>query len=529
MIHLGSRAQQISRQDSLRGAITPERAWWDLLHYDIDVEVDIPGQSLTGKNTIRYKVLEASRPMQVDLMDGMRLIKAEQNGSSLPFSKEENAYLLQTPAMQPGEIHEVTLFFQGKPRVSTRPPWDPGFVWVKDRKQKDFVANANQATGPALWLPSKNHPYDEPDQGMDIRITAEESLVPVANGRLVEKTSRKQGKNTYHWQVTNPINGYGININIGDYVHFGEKFEGEKGVLDCDYYVLSYNLDKAKTQFRQAAQMLKAFEHWFGPYPFYEDSFKLVEVPYLGMEHQSSVTYGNGYRNGFHGSDQSNTGWGMKFDFIIIHEAGHEWFANNITNKDVADMWMHESFTTYSEVLYLDYTFGKQAGNEYLVGYRSKVQNDRPIIGPYNVYRTGSTDMYIKGAAMIHTLRQVINDDEAFRQLLRGINRDFYHQTLSSAELEAYISEKTGLDLAGFFEQYLRTTKVPELQYTIKNGVLSYRYRNTVENFNIPLRVFAGKEELWLHPGQNWQTIDLSAKDAELRIDENFYVVLVKK
>ncbi|MFD0878390.1 M1 family aminopeptidase, partial [Massilia pinisoli] len=166
------------------------------------------------------------------------------------------------------------------------------------------------------------------------------------------------------------INNYGINMNVGNYEHFNEIYDGEKGKLTLDYYVLPENLEKAKTQFKQVPMMLKAFEHWFGPYPFYEDGYKLVDVPYLGMEHQSSVTYGNKYNNGYLGRDLSGTGWGLKWDFIIVHESGHEWFANNITYKDMADMWIHESFTNYSENLYTEYYFGKEAGAAYVIGCR---------------------------------------------------------------------------------------------------------------------------------------------------------------
>ena len=313
-----------------------------------------------------------------------------------------------------------------------------------------------------------------------------------------------------------------MNINIGDYVHFGEKYEGEKGALDMDYYVLKDNLDKAKNQFKDAAKMMKAFEHWFGPYPFYEDSFKLVEVPYLGMEHQSSVTYGNKYVNGYLGNDLSGTGWGLKFDFIIIHESGHEWFANNITYKDIADMWIHESFTAYSENLFLDYHYGKEASSEYVIGTRNNVQNDIPIIGVYDVNHEGSGDMYYKGANMLHTLRQLIKDDVKWREILRGLNKKFYHKTVTTKEIEEYISKISKIDLTEFFNQYLRDTRIPTLEYFLKGDQLSYRYIDIVEKFDMPVRLLLNDTEKWIQPNDEWQTTEL--KGNAFKVDPNFYI-----
>lgn len=523
-------SQKFERKDSLRGTITKQRAWWDLLHYDIDVAVDIDKKFISGKNTIRYRVINSNSELQIDLQAPMKITSVRYEGEFLPYKKEHSAYFIKlTKPQNPGSIEEISIEFEGTPPESSNPPWDGGFIWKKDKEQKPFIANANQLLGSSSWLPSKDIPYDEPDLGMQIRVTAPSPLVTVSNGRLVEHTSASNGTETYTWKVVNPINGYGININIGDYAHFKETYTGENGPLDLDYYVLSYNLDKAKNQFKQVPKMMEAFEYWFGPYPFYEDGYKLVETPYLGMEHQSSVTYGNKYENGYLGGDLSGTGEGLKFDFIIIHESGHEWFANSLTNYDVADMWIHEGFTTYSEVLYLDYHFGTESGNNYMIGFRQRISNNSPVSGIYEVNQRGSGDMYSKGAAMIHTLRQVINDDDKFRELLRGMNKTFYHQTLSSEQLENYIMEQTSLDLKGFFDQYLRTIKVPEIKYKIKNGVFSYCYKNTVKEFNIPVRFFVDKKEVWLNPSDTWQKFTLPAVDSEIRIDENFYINFSKK
>ena len=345
----------------------------------------------------------------------------------------------------------------------------------------------------------------------------------VANGRLINQVTKKD-KTTWSWKVVNPINNYGVNINIGDYIHFGEKYVGEKGILDMDYYVLKANETKAREQFKQAPKMMEAFEYWFGPYPFYEDSFKLVEVPYLGMEHQSSVTYGNQYMNGYLGSDLSGTGWGLKFDFIIIHESGHEWFANNITHIDVADMWIHEGFTAYSENLYLDYFYGNKAAADYVIGTRMAIQNDRPIIGVYEVNQEGSTDMYYKGANILHTLRQLINDDEKWRKILRGLNRIFYHQTVSSKQIEEYISKESGINLTEFWDQYLRTVQIPILEYKKSEHLLSYRYTNTIENFRMPVIAIINGEEKWIYPSDKWKTDTHTDKVKTLKIKDDFYI-----
>ena len=365
--------------------------------------------------------------------------------------------------------------------------------------------------------------YDEPES-MAINITTPNHLMDVSNGRLKKITENIDNTKTFHWYVKNPINNYGVNMNIGDYAHFSEKYEGEKGILDCDYYVLKDNLEKAKEQFKDVKKMLQAFEHWFGPYPFYEDSYKLVEVPYLGMEHQSSVTYGNQYQNGYLGRDLSNTGWGLKFDFIIIHESGHEWFANNITYKDAADMWIHESFTAYSETLFLDYHYGTEAGNEYVIGTRQNILNDRPIIGIYNVNHEGSGDMYYKGSNMLHTLRQLVEDDSKFREILRGLNNEFYHQTVTTEQIENYMSKHTKIDLSAFFNQYLRDIRIPKLVYKISKNKLKFKWINIVEDFDMPVKTYLNASERWIFPTKEWNELLLDKPISSFEIDENFYI-----
>ena len=357
-----------------------------------------------------------------------------------------------------------------------------------------------------------------------MHITVPKELIDVSNGRLTG-VDKGIDTNTYHWTVKNPINSYGVNLNIGHYTSFSEinNYKGEKGDLDLEYWVLDYNLEKAQKQFKQVPKMMEAFEYWLGPYPFYEDSFKLVEAPYLGMEHQSSVTYGNGYKNGYLGYDLSGTGQGLKFDYIIIHEAGHEWFANNITNNDVADGWIHEGFTCYAESLYLDYHFGKEAANQYVVGLRKNIQNDQPIIGEYGKNKEGGQDMYYKGSNILHTLRTVVNDDDLWRKTLRGLNKDFYHQTVSSKQIENYLQEKLGLDLIGFFDQYLRETTIPTFEYTLEKGNLRYRFTNTVAHFKLPVRLSINDKEITLNTTTQWKTLDLPQANTEIEILDSYY------
>jgi len=511
-----------TRQDTLRGTITPERSWWDLNYYHLDIKVDPEKKTIKGSNTVGYTVLKSNNLMQIDLQEPMDITSVKQNNKSLDFSREGNAYFIELKKKQkPGKVNYITIEYEGNPKVAVRAPWDGGLSWEKDENGIDFIATSCQGLGASVWWPNKDHMYDEVDS-MLMSVNVPKHLVNVSNGRLRNVIEKDDNTKTYEWFVMNPINNYGVNINIGDYVNFSEKYDGEKGVLDIDYYVLRDNLEKAKEQFKQVPMMLDAFEYWFGPYPFYEDSFKLVEVPYLGMEHQSSITYGNKYMQGYLGRDLSRTGWGLKFDYIIIHESGHEWFANNITYKDIADMWVHEGFTCYSENLYVDYHFGKEASAEYVIGSRRGIGNRKPIIGPYNVNKGGSGDMYAKGANLLHTLRQIAKDDQIWRQVLRGLNEEFYHQTVTSKQIEDYISENIGFDLTFVFDQYLRDYRIPILEYSIMNNVLKYRWANTIDGFNMPIEVSIDNNKQWLYPENSWK--ETAIKQEFIEIDKDYYV-----
>jgi aminopeptidase N len=515
---------QFTRQDSLRGSITPERAWWDLKFYHLDIKVNPSDSTIFGTNTVVYKALKGASVMQIDLQEPLNLFKAIQNGKELVFNREGNVYWIHmAESQEPGKIYSLILSYGGKPKISLRPPWEGGITWKRDKNNMPFVASTCQGDGASLWWPCKDHMYDEPDS-MLISVNVPAGVMDVSNGRLRSVVKQKNKTTTYNWFVANPIDNYGVNINIADYAHFSEVFKGEKGNLDCNYYVLKENLDKAKEQFKQAPMMLTAFEHWFGPYPFYEDGYKLVEVPYLGMEHQSSVTYGNGYKNGYRGMDLSGTGWGDKFDFIIIHESAHEWFANSITYEDMADMWIHESFANYSESLFVEYYYGKEAGAEYVLGCRQNIRNDKPIIGIYNVNNSGSGDMYYKGGSMLHTIRQIVGDDEKWRAILRGMNRDFYHLVVKGSQIENYLSEKTGRNLKPVFDQYLRDIRIPVFEYFIKGTKLNFRWNNCVSGFNMPLKIYVSGKEMKIEPTTWFNSVDLGVTNAVIVVDPNYYV-----
>ncbi len=516
-----------TRQDTLRGSITPEREWWDLTYYHLNIRVNPADSTIFGTNLIGFKVLKPARIMQVDLQPPLKISRITMDGTDLKFRNDGNVWWVDMgKEMSTGENRQILVYYGGQPKLNRRPPWDDGITWQYDNNGKPFDASACQGGGASIWWPCKDHMYDEPDS-MLISVNTPGDLVDVSNGRLRSMTEEKDGTKTWNWFVSNPISNYSVNMNIGDYVHFGEVFKGERGNLDCDYWVLGYNLEKAKKQFKQAPMMLEAFEYWFGPYPFYEDSYKLVEVPYPGMEHQSSVTYGNGFKNGYGGRDVSKTGWGDKFDFILVHESGHEWFANNITYRDIADMWIHESFIAYSEGLYVEYWYGKDAGFEYLRGVRSNILNDRPIIGNYDVNSSGSGDMYQKGATMLHMIRQIVNDDDKWRGILRGLNETFWHQTVTTQQIEGYMDQHTDFDLKPIFDQFLWDTRIPVLEYRFLNGELVYRWGDVVRGFNMPVKVYIDGRETWLKPQTRRWTSLPDTPVGTLVVDRDFYVASI--
>lgn len=511
-----------TKEDTLKGSNTQFRNFWDVKKYDLSVEPDFEQKSIKGNNKISFEILkDIKNPVfQIDLQQPMKADKIKCSFPTIGNFKREGDFIFisANTSFKKGEKYTIDVVYSGNPVIAKNAPWDGGWIFKNDEKGNPWISVADEGIGASVWLPTKDIWSDEPDSGIVMKIITPKDLVGVGNGRLINQKT-ENNKNIFTWEVKNPINAYSIIPSIGKYVNFKDSYEGEKGKLDLDYWVLDYNLDKAKKQFQQVKPMLKSFEYWFGPYPFYEDSYKLVESPHLGMEHQSNVAYGNGYQNGYLGRDLSETGVGLQWDFIIIHESGHEWFANNITAKDQADMWIHEAFTNYSEVLFTENYIDKKSADIYAQGIQRNILNDVPIIGKYGVRNEGSGDMYAKGASMVHTMRQIINNDVKFRQILRGLNKDFYHQTVTTEQVEKYISEKAGFDFTTVFNQYLRTVDVPVLEYSQNGNELKYRYTNAVKDLNLPIR-FSNHT---ISPNETWQTLKLKNSNP-VEFSRNYYI-----
>jgi aminopeptidase N len=526
--------KRYTRADTLRGSNGPARSWWDAEFYDLHVRVNPTDSSISGWNGISYRVTAdvrvppgQNRDMQIDLQAPLVIDSVLQDGQRLTFRRDSNAYFVSVKRRPTGTRGTVTVHYHGKPRVAQRAPWDGGFVWQRDSLGRRHIATANQGLGASVWWPNKDWGGDEPDS-QRVAITVPDSIVNVSNGRLRSVAQHKDGSTTWEWFVSNPINNYGISVNAGRYAHFSEFYQGERGPLTLDFFPLAIHEDTARVQFRQTIPMMACFEHWFGPYPFYEDGFKLVETPHLGMEHQSAVAYGNEYKNGYRGRDLSKTGHGLKWDFIIVHEAAHEWWANNITAKDLADMWVHESFANYAEGLYTECRDGKVAGAEYIIGSRNNIRNDRPIIPVFGVNAQGSGDMYYKGGSMLHTIRQIIGDDEKWRSILRGANATFRHKTIDGVELRSYIIRMSGIDLTKVFEQYQTTTKIPVLEYRVVDRRLEYRWANVIDGFDMPVEVALPEDPTKFHriqPTTSWTSRATSMGGAEkLIVKPDYYV-----
>ena len=523
---LGAQEGTFTRADTLRGSITPERAWWDVVFYDLNVTVTPRDSSIRGFNGITYRVVDWPREMQIDLQQPLEVDSIVQDGARLSYRRDGDAFLVKPAGGQrSGEVKSVAVYYHGKPRAAVKPPWDGGLIWGRDSLGNGWIATANQGLGASVWWPNKDSQAEEPDS-QRVAITVPASMIDVSNGRLRRTTRNRDGTTTYEWFVSNPINNYNIAINAGKYAHYSETYQGESGKLTLDFWPLAYHLESARKQFAQTRPMLKCFESWFGPYPWYQDGYKLVESPHLGMEHQSAVAYGNHYQNGYLGKDLSKTGWGMRWDFIVIHESAHEWFGNNITVKDMADNWIHEGFANYAENLFAECQDGRRAGAEYVIGTRPLIKNDAPIVGQYGVNSSGSSDMYSKGGNMLHTIRQVIRDDAKWRRVLRGLNREFRHQTVTGKQVQDYMSRASGVDLNRIFAQYLLTTQIPVLEYKIDASRLSYRWANVIPGFDMPLRVtLTDSGYSTIRPTESWQTATLSVGSASgFRVDRNFYV-----
>jgi aminopeptidase N len=522
--------QEFTRADTLRGSLTsPLRTCYDINYYHLDVKFNIDQKFISGSNLFKFTATKDFDKLQFDLFANLKVEKIIYRGKELPYTREFNAVFVTFPqTIKQGAKDEFTVYYSGNPTVAKHAPWDGGIMFSTDSLGKPWVASACQGMGASVWWPNKDQQADEVDSVL-ISISVPNGLKDVSNGRLRKVTKLKDGYTRFDWFVSNPINNYDIAANIADYTHFEDSYAGEKGKLTLDYWVLPYNLEKAKKQFgRDAKPMIKAFEHWFGPYPFYEDGYKLVETPHLGMEHQSAVAYGNKYKNGYSGSDRSQTGWGLKWDFIIVHESGHEWFGNNITSKDLADSWIHEGFTNYSEALFTESIWGKQAGQEYTHGQRHLIQNKEPVIAPHlGVNEDGSGDMYDKGGNMLNMIRTVINDDEKWRSILRGLNKTFYHQTVTTEQIVGYINQQAGMDLTPIFNQYLRHVNIPTLEFRFNDGKTYVRWIADETNFDMPVRIkVKGGQYQFIKPTRAFKPIDIAGLTKDnLEVDTfNYYI-----
>ena len=522
-----------TKADTLRGLLTPLRTCYDINYYHLDVKIDLEDKSVSGSNEFSFTATQDFTKLQFDLFENLKIDKILYKNTELPYTRAFGAVFITFPkTIKKGSKDNFTVFYHGNPTIARNPPWDGGFIFKKDKSGNPFVSVACQGLGASVWWPNKDHQSDEVDS-MLISISIPKDLDGVSNGRLRGVVDLPNGNRQHNWFVANPINNYTVSFYIGKYAHWTDTYMGENGPLSLDFWALQEDSAKARPHWdADVKPMMKAFEHWFGPYPWYKDGYKLVQAPHLGMEHQSAVAYGNQFKKGYLGRDLSGTGHGLKWDFITIHETGHEWFANNITTKDIADMWVHEGFTTYSEVLFTEFTQGKKAGNEYAIGLRRGIGNRSPIIGPYNVNKEGDGDMYPKGANLIHTIRQLIDDDEKFRSILRGLNKEFYHQTTTSAQVENYIAKKSGLKLDKVFDQYLRYSKIPQLEYEIVNGSLNYRWLTDVKGFDMPVKVTlkTGNFSL-IYPSNDWKSIKIDASVGmdDFKTEPNFYVNTKKK
>jgi len=526
-------AQTFTSADTLRGMLTPLRTCYDVTYYNLDITVDPETKIVSGTNTIQFKVVADFDKMQIDLVQNMKINKIMFGDELLPYEHEHDAVFIQFPKkLKTGNIEAIQVFYSGEPQSAKRPPWDGGFVWSKDENGNPWVAVTVQGDGAYLWWPNKEHQSDEPDS-MLLNVTVPKGLMNISNGRLRMKAELSNGWTRWDWFISYPINNYNVTLNIGKYAHFDDIYINDAGgALTLDYYVMPFNLEKAKKQFQEVKPMLACFEKFFGKFPFYRDGYKMVESPHLGMEHQTAIAYGNKYRFGYKGTGSSEVG--ITFDFIIIHETAHEWWGNSVTSKDIADMWIHESFGAYAEALYIECRDGYEAGLKYQNGKRQDVRNNSPIIGYYDVNHRGSGDMYPKGSLFLNTLRHVIDNDSLWFAIVLGIAEEFKYQTITTDDIVAFVNLKTGQDFTYMFDQYLKQTAIPKLEINVTqkgNEVTArYRWKADVADFKMPIKVTASKNKFeFIYPTPDWQTTELSGiHPDDFKVAEDLFYVDVK-
>lgn len=502
-----AQTKPFTHADTLRGMLTPERSCYDVTYYHLDIVLDTTQKSVRGKNLIQFKVVRPFTRMQVDLFANLNVDKIVYAGKELKYTRDGNAVFVDFPqSLAAKTVQSIDFYYSGVPQEAARPPWSGGFTWSHDAQGNLWMNTTCQGLGASVWWPNKDHQTEEPDS-MLISVAVPSNLMNVSNGQLRAKTDLKNGTTRYDWFVSYPINNYCVALNVANYVHFGEKY----GDMPLDYYVLPYNLDKAKKQFAQVKPMIGCFEKYFGEYPFKRDGYKLIETMHSGMEHQSAVAYGNYYENGYRRRDWTGVGVSMLFDFIIIHESGHEWFGNSITSKDIGDMWLHEGFTTYAEAVYVECMFGYDKALAYINGYQGKVANDKPIIAPYNVHQTSSQDMYFKGALFLHTLRNVIADDAQWWKLIRDYYQTFKYRIIENKDMVAFFNKHSGKNLTPLFEQYLQHKDLPVLELQLKGSTLQYRWLADIKAFNMPIKItLKNQKPITIYPTTRLKTMKLN-------------------
>lgn len=517
-----SLAQEFTRKDSLRGGFSFERICYDVQRYDLNITINPEEKLIRGYNDITFKTVKNTQKIQVDLFENMKIDSIIFDGRLLEYKREFDAVFITfpKPLAVDGTDKTIRFYYSGTPQIAKYPPWDGGFVFKTDSKGKPWIGVAVQGTGASLWYPVKDSQSDEPDFGATIKVAVPDGLMNVSNGRFKGSENLKNGYTRWDWEVKSPINTYDITVNIADYVHIHDNHNG----LDLDYYVLPENEEKAKKHFEEVKPMLDCFESKFGKYPFAEDGYKLVETSYLGMEHQSAVAYGNKYRKGYQGSDISGTGIGLLFDYITIHESGHEWFGNSITSKDIADLWIHEGFTTYSESVFVECLYGYEKAMEYINGQKKRVSNRSPIIGYYGVNDKGSTDMYYKGALLLNTLRHIVNDDPKWWKLLLKYSETYRHKIIDTQTVITFFNTETGRDLTPVFEQYLRYKNIPELEVAVKNKEVKFRWITDVPDFKMPIIIKQGSKETRLEATNKWKSHSIKNNDPVKFDDYRFLI-----
>ncbi|MGY8950190.1 MAG: M1 family metallopeptidase [Flavobacteriales bacterium] len=543
-------SQEFTRKDSLRGELTPFRTCYDVTYYNLNVTIDEKEKTIERSfNDIHFTSTSDFETIQIDLAKNMEILLIlfpdkdldsacydVEYDYELEFTREHDAVFVKFPRIiKKGEQSYIRVWYSGYPREAVNPPWDGGFSWKIDKNNNPWIGVSCQGLGASVWWPNKDHQSDEPDS-MTIKVSARNPLKIICNGNLrSEKTTwssyLQDSINTSEWFVSYPINNYNVTLNIGDYVHFQDEYVSGEDTLDLSYYVLSYNEEKAKKHFEQVKPMMECFENYFGKYPFWEDGYALVETSYLGMEHQSAIAYGNDYLPGYQGS--LGYSGGLEFDFIIVHETGHEWWGNSITTNDIADMWIHEGFCTYSEALYVECLYGYDQMLEYVNNQKRFIRNNSPIVGHYHVNDKGSGDMYHKGSVMLHTLRTLIENDELWFELIKEISEKFQYETIDAQEIMNYIMERTSYDLTDFFSQYLNHEKLPEFQYKLvkegRNTTLVYRWE-AIEKFDMPLLVNSGNKDFWIYPDLEWKEMSLGKIDrTEFKVRKDLFLIDIKK